>query len=1681
MSYLTSYWRVQIPAKSPAEVARERWLFTVPLRRGHLTWQALRFSRWHGLAATVLVQVGCGSIYAFPALLRSLDAHFATSAEVTLLVAMTSLGLAAAISGPALERRQPRFGMGLGGACVVLGLIIAHVAVLTRCPALLVAGYGGLVGGGFGLASVASFAAVVKWFPDLRGLSTGATAMGFGAGLLLWSKVYMMLLGLESTTALTASSDLLRRIFPTSLAIVAPIFAIGVVVVRSPPPDFTVHGLDMHCMAAPSRAAVLQDEYFKVGMTLVNLHNTAYVGADGHYYEQVKALSLAQCLLSSDFALLYLGFAASVAPSVLTVARLSDMAAAHVTGGNPAAAFAIARTAAITSLAGRLLAPVASDALVYVFYANPAFARKLLLLALLAAESALLPVVGGALMAGSEAQLTAAAAALTFACGGVYAIVPCLLCDLYGVFHVGTMYGLLLACWAAAAAVVGAVVTAVDVGDVAALERLLRALCYVLAGTTTLVLFVRTSSADRFFPGYRFTVCGCVLVQIPFARPVAATLTDAGSMRSSLPVASHRCSFYLWVEDDDSISSVPSKTPAEAAAELWLLAVPGVGTCRCVRFRRWHVLLATFLTQLICGSLYAYPALVASLDVHFLGTATPDHTAMTRILLVALGCLGFAAAVAGPGLERRPPRVGMLAGTVVACVGLVVAHVAIIATSEALLILGYGVLVGMGFGLLLVVSIATAQKWYPDYRATCLGVSVLGFGAGLTLCNKLYLELLGLETTTDVPVSSAPLRRIFPVALAVAVPVLLLCSVAMRSPPATFAVNGVDMHCVAAENATDSAVAYVQDEFFKVGMTLVNFDAIRASNDAFLGTDGHYYQQVKALSLAQCLLSTDFALLYIAFAAAVAPSIVMVSQLVNLTAAHFTGGDSATAMAFARIPVAANLAGRLLAPLASDAVVRVFYANPAFARKVVLLALVAVEGFMLVCIAAAVAAGDYAQYRWAVSAMTFACGGAFAIVPCLLSDLYGVFNMGTMYGLILTSWCAGVIAVGAALSATDVGDAAALIRLLHALGGVLAAAWLLLWGVRTNSADRFFPGYQLSACGKVFVQLPFGRTAAPTLSDEVSSSTDARGLSVIVAKSPPRSSFFLWHDNHFTAVDPSETSSICEEASEPYWHIEAPTKSPCEEAAERWFVAVPRPCGDGFVTWHGVRFRRWQLLLATVAVQLCCGVVYAYPVLSPAIASRFDGARAVDIEYAACAAIGMIGTFAGPALERHPPRAAMALGSALTLLGLGIAHAAVALEAFWLLVAGGGVLLGAGSMVLLLVSIATVQKWFPNSRGLAMGVSCASFALGIWCWCLLFAAFAAADVATVFPCCALVAAPVLMLSSIAMRSPPLDYVVNGVDVHCIVVGPAASVTEAPICDLSLVHDTDVDRASPLVGTTCHYYHLVKTLSLAQCLLSTDFIFLYVAFAAGVAPNIVFMAKLAAATTALFGSAAAVAANTTTMATFMAGQLLAPPISDVVIRVFYANPAFARKVALLLFIGIECVALLRLAEAIAARDQSAYEWCSALVAFTCGCAHSTVPCLVIDLDGVYHMGTVYGLIAASSSFLVLVVGLDSTASGTHDLVAELRAMSYVLIASWLLLWLVRTNSPDRFFPGYQVTLCGRVLVQIPFGVPKQAPVADVTSGSFYRWDGGDTRGSAAAGSTLISLFDPRILELHPLAA
>ncbi len=139
---------------------------------------------------------------------------------------------------------------------------------------------------------------------------------------------------------------------------------------------------------------------------------------------------------------------------------------------------------------------------------------------------------------------------------------------------------------------------------------------------------------------------------------------------------------------------------------------------------RWLLAGGGVLMQLALGAVYAWSVFRNPLIKTF-GWSIAD---VTTTFSIAILVLGFAAFLGGLWMRRVGPRVvGITAGI---CYGLGVALASLSNGNIWVLWLTYGVLGGLGLGLVYIVPLATLVKWFPDRRGFITGLAVAGFGAG---------------------------------------------------------------------------------------------------------------------------------------------------------------------------------------------------------------------------------------------------------------------------------------------------------------------------------------------------------------------------------------------------------------------------------------------------------------------------------------------------------------------------------------------------------------------------------------------------------------------------------------------------------------------------------------------------------------------------------------------------------------------------------------------------------------------------------------------------------------------------------------------------------------------------------------------------------------------------------------
>jgi OFA family oxalate/formate antiporter-like MFS transporter len=147
--------------------------------------------RWTVLLGALLVQVVLGTVYGFSVFVKPLEAEFGWERATTqwaFSIALASFALWMIPAGRLQDRIGPRRVAGIGGILLGMSFLLGAGLLSTiRQPWTLYLTYGLIGGAGIGFAYVCPIAALVKWFPDKKGMITGFAVAGFGAGALFFA------------------------------------------------------------------------------------------------------------------------------------------------------------------------------------------------------------------------------------------------------------------------------------------------------------------------------------------------------------------------------------------------------------------------------------------------------------------------------------------------------------------------------------------------------------------------------------------------------------------------------------------------------------------------------------------------------------------------------------------------------------------------------------------------------------------------------------------------------------------------------------------------------------------------------------------------------------------------------------------------------------------------------------------------------------------------------------------------------------------------------------------------------------------------------------------------------------------------------------------------------------------------------------------------------------------------------------------------------------------------------------------------------------------------------------------------------------------------------------------------------------------------------------------------------
>ena len=355
-------------------------------------------SRWAILGAAVVVQLALGAIYAWSLFGSALGPQGAsalrlTQSEVALPfeLAIGTIVFGAFLGGLAQDRYGPRVVVIAGSLLYATGVITASFAREPDQFPLLVLGYGLIGGLGVGFAYIVPGPMLQKWFPDKPGLATGIAVAGFGLGGVL-------------TTAIAAPLITLDRAHPTSAFL--PLGAIYLVMTvgagrmfRNPPPH------------------TIPTQRFATRGTERKQYTLSEALRTPHWY--LLTLILAANVTVS------IGFIGTAASAGIAVAALTPIQDAGLVSA-VAVANGIGRIiwGGISERAGRM----------------PTF---VMIFSLEACSLIALPHAAHAV------TFFLLAVTIGLCCGGGFGVMPATTGDVFGLRHVGAIYGLMLVGWSA--------------------------------------------------------------------------------------------------------------------------------------------------------------------------------------------------------------------------------------------------------------------------------------------------------------------------------------------------------------------------------------------------------------------------------------------------------------------------------------------------------------------------------------------------------------------------------------------------------------------------------------------------------------------------------------------------------------------------------------------------------------------------------------------------------------------------------------------------------------------------------------------------------------------------------------------------------------------------------------------------------------------------------------------------------------------------------------------------------------------------------------------------------------------------------------------------------------------------------------------------------------------------------
>jgi MFS family permease len=371
---------------------------------------------------------------------------------------------------------------------------------------------------------------------------------------------------------------------------------------------------------------------------------------------------------------------------------------------------------------------------------------------------------------------------------------------------------------------------------------------------------------------------------------------------------------------------------------------------------RWLVPPAALSIHLSIGAAYSWSVFKKPLE----GAMGISGTLSALPFTLGIVVLGLSAAIFGKWVDRNGPRTAMFAAMCFFCGGWLVGSAGLAMGQYWIVLLGYGLLGGIGWGIGYISPVSTLIKWFPDKPGMATGLAIMGFGGGALIASPWSTAMIDMFGDDSAGIAK------------------------------TFLVHGL---------------AYAV--FMSLGWMLVRLPRPDWKPTGWTPTDADESSIVTGgqVSAGNAVKTPQFWLLWIVLCFNVTAGIGILEKASPIYQDYFpAGGGAAAALAaaaagYVALLSLANMLGRIGWSSLSDKI----------GRKNVYRMYLGVGALLYLTITLMENSNKLVFIVCTLLILSF-YGAGFATVPAYLRDLFGTYQVGAIHGRLLTAWSvAGIL------------------------------------------------------------------------------------------------------------------------------------------------------------------------------------------------------------------------------------------------------------------------------------------------------------------------------------------------------------------------------------------------------------------------------------------------------------------------------------------------------------------------------------------------------------------------------------------------------------------------------------------------------------------------------------------------